>query len=507
MIHLKAASRRGRKHTGRARQGGQAIVLFMAMVVACCCILALVYNVGQVTNRKEETINAADAAALSGALVEARMLNFQAYLNRAQVANEVTIAQLVSLESFVNYNQTLFQNIATYTAIIPYLDEVTQAASDGATAIQEVTEPIIAATIPAVEAVNAELNAVQLAAYFGAAEAAREVSQKVAQANQTTFDGRDDEQPKLTAGTVAFAINQASWLQFTDAADSSVTKNMVLVSRDPFSTHRDNGFLLDSLNYAFEVLGGFISYTVLDKTSGDTVLDGNDHWIAQDSLDLASGGVQTTLGIPTGYGTEVDPFSPPLGYGRSEAGSGKKHNLCTETGLFGAPTVNCQLAEDNAVSHSYNGLPELRDLATDLSKNDPCSTNNGSDSPSLPYVMAVQRSGNSTKTTQRLGMDNVALPDPGDATGSPQLTDNLQNGDSVTSIAEACVFFYRPDFNTADHTEGGLPRPDGIHEFASLFNPYWQARLTTADAKWSALLYATIHQAGVDVALNAASRL
>ena len=108
---------KSRQRTSHAhRQGGQTIVFFLAMVAACCCMLAFVYNVGQVTNRKEEAINAADAAALSGALVEARMLNFQAYTNRAMVANEVAIAQLVSLDSFVRYNNELFQHIADYTA-------------------------------------------------------------------------------------------------------------------------------------------------------------------------------------------------------------------------------------------------------------------------------------------------------------------------------------------------------------------------------------------------------
>ena len=487
------------------RQRGQAIVFFLAMVAALCCVLALVYNVGQVTNKKEEAINAADAAALSGALVEARMMNFQAYINRAEVANEVTIAQLVSLDSFVDYNNTLLQNIAIYTAIVPFLDDATQAASDAAQILADVVHPIVAAAVPATEALNKELGAVQLAAYFATGEAAREVSQNVAQANQTTFDGRDDEQPSVTAGTVAFLINQASWLKFTDTADSSVVNDIVLESRDPFSTHRGNGILLNAFNDAFEILGLGIHYIVLDKTSGDTVLDNQNHWIAQDSLDLASGGVQTTLGIPTGFGVEVDPFSPPLGYGRADADSdgNTDHNLCTESGFLGGPTVNCQLAQDNAQKLSYDGLPKLRDLAAGLATSDPCSTNNGSDSAALPYVMAVQKTGNSSKTTQRLGMNNVTLTDAGSPEGSPQLTDNLQNGDTVTSISEACVFFFRPDFNTKDISQGNLPRPDGIHEFASLFNPYWQARLTAADPKWSALLYATVGQPGVDVALNA----
>src|ERR1700751_2618308 len=93
------------KHASSQR--GQTILWFLATTAACCAVFALVYNIGQVTSEKEKTINAADAAALSGALVEARALNFEAYVNRAMIANEVTIAQLLSAESFVNYDSTM----------------------------------------------------------------------------------------------------------------------------------------------------------------------------------------------------------------------------------------------------------------------------------------------------------------------------------------------------------------------------------------------------------------
>jgi hypothetical protein len=56
----------------RKNQRGQAVVWFMATVAACCSVFALVYNVGAMTNKKEQTTNAADAAAISGAMMEAR---------------------------------------------------------------------------------------------------------------------------------------------------------------------------------------------------------------------------------------------------------------------------------------------------------------------------------------------------------------------------------------------------------------------------------------------------
>src|SRR4029077_1551528 len=46
----------------RRRQRGQTVLWFLATIAACCCVFALVYNVGQVTNHKEATVNAGDAA-------------------------------------------------------------------------------------------------------------------------------------------------------------------------------------------------------------------------------------------------------------------------------------------------------------------------------------------------------------------------------------------------------------------------------------------------------------
>ena len=52
----------------------------------------VMFNTGQVVSRKLLLSDAADAAAYSGLLWQARALNFQAYTNRAMVANEVSIA-------------------------------------------------------------------------------------------------------------------------------------------------------------------------------------------------------------------------------------------------------------------------------------------------------------------------------------------------------------------------------------------------------------------------------
>jgi hypothetical protein len=61
----------------------------------------MTYNVGQLTNQKTRLQNTADAAAYSAALAQARDYNFSAYMNRAMIANDVSVAQQLALRSWV----------------------------------------------------------------------------------------------------------------------------------------------------------------------------------------------------------------------------------------------------------------------------------------------------------------------------------------------------------------------------------------------------------------------
>jgi hypothetical protein len=82
------------------RQRGQAIV-FMLLTAGIVVMLGLfILNAGILTSEKMQLQNAADAVVYSVSTVEARDLNFTAYTNRAMVANEIAVAQMVGLMSW-----------------------------------------------------------------------------------------------------------------------------------------------------------------------------------------------------------------------------------------------------------------------------------------------------------------------------------------------------------------------------------------------------------------------
>ncbi|HUI61165.1 MAG TPA: hypothetical protein VLX90_13135, partial [Steroidobacteraceae bacterium] len=235
------------------------------------------------------------------------------------------------------------------------------------------------------------------------------------------------------------------------------------------------------------------SYQGFDKTSGDTTLKDFDHWAAQDSLDYFDASLSPCGFFSLCYKKNYLP--PLLGYGRADAGTdggvadstGK--DLCHPDGFafFNAllgTTLNCYEAAQNSATTTTNGLPNIRDLANPGGPNTP--------DPTLTFAAGVQRAGNGALTTPNLGTGLNTAGSLANPLGSPAVQDNFQNGNRLSSIAFAKVFFTRPDWNAKDITEADLPRPDHVHEYGSLYNPYWQARLTQPDQGMRTMFYTLI---------------
>jgi hypothetical protein len=88
------------------RPRGQALPLALCLAGVGGVALIMLYNGGQTVAARVQLTHATDAAAYSGALVQARALNLLAYINRAQVAHQVAMAHLVTLASWAQFGQT-----------------------------------------------------------------------------------------------------------------------------------------------------------------------------------------------------------------------------------------------------------------------------------------------------------------------------------------------------------------------------------------------------------------
>src|SRR3569832_2251218 len=98
----------------RRHQQGQALVYGLFVLSGGLASLFFLFNTGQLTREKTKLVNTSDAVAYSAGVMNARAFNYQAYTNRAMVANTVAIAQLMSLSSWVQYTS----DVASYGYVL-----------------------------------------------------------------------------------------------------------------------------------------------------------------------------------------------------------------------------------------------------------------------------------------------------------------------------------------------------------------------------------------------------
>ncbi len=118
-----------RRLSPREHQFGQAMVFVVLFLGVVTLSLVFLYKAGKITSEKMQLQNAADAAAYSVSLTEARDLNFMAYTNRAMVANEVAIGQLVGMASWATHWESFGTYLLAYHRL--FISPLVSAASLG----------------------------------------------------------------------------------------------------------------------------------------------------------------------------------------------------------------------------------------------------------------------------------------------------------------------------------------------------------------------------------------
>jgi hypothetical protein len=83
-------------------ENGQAVVFVLAFLGIIMLSMVFLFKSGRLTTEKMQLQNGADSAAYNASTLEARAMNFTAYTNRAMVANEVAIGQMVGLLSWAD---------------------------------------------------------------------------------------------------------------------------------------------------------------------------------------------------------------------------------------------------------------------------------------------------------------------------------------------------------------------------------------------------------------------
>ena len=407
------------------RQRGQVLALLLMLWAALRGGMLLVFNSGQIVSAKLRLVGAADSAAYSAAVWQARALNFQAYMNRGVVANEVAIAQLVSLRTWSAYMNQALHDAAFVSAAAP---PVAAAMNELAQGWNTMTAGLQRA-LPLLEAGASHWNTEVLsrAEYLVDLQApmvAARLAHDVAIANLPEL-GED------ATSRVSDIRNAARWHALTEGHGRSGEqrarlRSVVMASRDGFSLAR--GWTI-----------GVPPLLTLKKRGG-TDLIGYDSWRGLDTAALNVPLLFSARERPLVWGAAENRFHVVDGVGYH--GGSYRDNPRTSAIAVGALTPN----------NGYAGLPAYRDVRTSRA---------GTVSP-LRYEIQLRQPGSTVATSDRvMGAPATAVPDE-----EPKVLAPAFHSDSVYALSAAQVSFVRP-----------VARADRRQELASLFNPYWEARL------------------------------
>lgn len=431
----------------RRPHSGQASVLLVALLASMVASFAVAFSAGQLVNDKMRLVNAADAAAFSAATWEARSLNFQSYLNRAIVANEVALAQLVSLRSWSRYVATVTGNGARVAQYIPPLAAPFRSLAQGWRAV----DATLQATLPGLEAGLSNWNVAVLAnaqavAHQQAAIVAADLVDEVAR--------RNEPRAQVTNATrLLEARNAAQWQNgFTDryrrgGGDLRRFSTLVMDSRDGFTRSRraDMPVPLPLVDIA---------------RRGGTDLIAENTWRGIDTLSVHLDLLLTSVELPVGWGAAEQQRAAVSRRGQ-HGGSLSRNPAASRLALRALRPMR-----------GYRGLPEIRDIITPSRRDD----------RTLRYAVALGMPATSMLTSDRLLMPHgITSPDGQAHSLSLQLP-----GDAIHALGAAEIHFRRP-----------APRTDSRREYPSLFNPYWHARLVDVSSRERALT-APLRGLGVD---------
>lgn len=456
-------NRYGQRSLSRRFQRGQALIYGLFVLVAGLASLFFMFNTGQLAAEKTKLVNTADAVAYSAGIMHARAMNFDAYTNRALVANEVMLAQLVSMASWSEYTATHAENVPplnclSYYAVPIMLGLVTYEAACAAISYPAVASAVKtandglqqAASAMAVgtEAAKVLLTASQAAMLDGMHSARGELLQQVADAN---YDGDGKAHVDSSPILDDFFLFQGAPIIEKYTGNRRARLRDVAVE----AAYRDQ-FVKERRWTSSSPWPCIVAPGADFKRRGGTEMIGLDEWKAMDTSSIHPWHYR--FGV-TGSGCRRDA-EMPLGYAARAAASGNQDD--NDASYGGASDNPVARSMASTVNWRYTGIPnffELRQAALDYG---PDNADTGKRELRVVFSIRVTRAKDQTRT-----MEGASGIKP---VGRLDGFRSRMAGDVMAAIGTSEVFFSRPDRQGA---------PD---ELASLFNPFWQVRLRTTPA-------------------------
>lgn len=421
------------------RQDGQALIYGIFMLLVGSAALFFMFNTGQLTSEKTKLVNTADMVAYSAGVMHARALNFDAYTNRAMMANEVMIAQLVSVSSWIQYSQAHMDAVPPLDCYTIYSVPVALVLLEyaplcyalsypaGAIAVgyaKEGVDIVAPIAMAASEVAKTGLQAAQAALYVSMLPMRKELMQQVADANYLNDGSVKVDLIPITDNYTMFEggsfINRRSGNDRTRFKEAELT-----------AARKDN-FVADRSWSSHSPWPCIVAPRGDANRSGGTTLEGFDEWRADDSARLS-----------------FEHFSFNI-----------FHWGCKSDGSMslGSGTQSAKKDSSSSSDWSYGGVPSFYELSDKALAYTPENSDKSKRDPIINFAIRLTRANTEANTTA------------GRSAVKPKGQFNIYQGNEaknvMSALATSQVYFERTS-----------PRADGKTELASLFNPYWQVRL------------------------------
>jgi len=446
---------RGAAMRARKFQQGQALVYGLFVLIGGLAALFFLFNAGQLTREKTKLVNTSDAVAYSAGVMNARALNFDAYTNRAMVANTVAIAQLVSLSSWVQYagNISTYGNDLENPKFALFYPSYFAAAESGMYLQESLND---GGTLEKLEktsdAIVQVLSGAQQVTYASLLPLRQAVMKQVANANYQN-DG--------TVQVESFTLPTSDFLSFVQpysGEDRARFAEVVTTSADKDSFVKKRSWKLPG--YWADCASAAPRVDWLDRRGGTNLSVNFDQWEALDTLSEKRWHPSNWLDVLCSAVGEA-----PQSWGGNMAADNASPDFDWQAYDNSIP-VNPGSSVGGLItseSWGYKGLPTFYDLSSDA---------RGQDDPRLQFSVRLRRDKSQTVTSE--GRSDIK-PTPRLNAYAAQPA----GGNELVAVSTAENYFQR-DGDARDNAYGAsLGKP---HEIGSLFNPYWQVHLVRSDA-------------------------
>lgn len=521
-------------------QGGQTLILFVIFVVVLILGVVLLFDTGQTVSKKSQLNSAADAAAYSVAVQQARAYNYAAYMNRARIANEVSIAQLISAsswQSMLHSHTVIVHRLAQTLQWVPYLGPVLNVIAQAGEIIMQTgraaTTPLALAAVPVLSTMNTSyaLSSDLMLNEFAGGYRGVGLAEEVIQRNDTTAQldtaGRVLLSTQLARANSSSSVGLLDRHQLADRDGMNRFRNVVMASRDEFSVNRSNSWDFPLSYFPCPRGLGLCRNLRLNAAGGTDMVD-YDRWAAADGKQfsyqyfrcrwngcgwrtsrtlMGMGGAQAVMSSARNYQPGIrSGGSNQTGAGWYDERSATNHaqygNVLSYNTINGnlidqCPSVNCPQRmygnrpsmgagwpnrRDDATYRYYQGLRPYHDLKADVGQT-PEGPNAGPVFTAYIFSQRVDPGDDSERPDAH--RTSEMIDGLGGEDGSAlELKGQL---DRVTALATAQTYFYRPPLlaEFRRRVRSGWSenlRFDDQIEHGSLFSPYWQARLVETPA-------------------------